>query len=176
MQKRRLYLIDRGLQYGFLTNWVLSVLVIILLCVFYLLMFQVFVPTESRPSTEESLGLIMKLTGVLILMFVVIMGINSIIHSHRIAGPAYNIRRTVDSLVRGEAGVRVKLRDRDYLQDLAESVNALADRLAGREKDLHEAASELVRMSEDEALPEAAREQLRRLADRLGSGGGTVKA
>lgn len=50
-----------------------------------------------------------------------------VLESHRTAGAAYAIRRSVDELRDGRPGVRVRLRRGDHLQDLAAAVNRLAE-------------------------------------------------
>jgi HAMP domain-containing protein len=49
--------------------------------------------------------------------------------SHRTAGAAFAIRRTVDQLRLGDRGARVRLRRGDHLQELARAVNELAESL-----------------------------------------------
>jgi signal transduction histidine kinase len=50
-----------------------------------------------------------------------------VLESHRTAGAAYAIRRAVDAIHDGQSEVRVRLRRGDHLQDLARSVNQLAE-------------------------------------------------
>lgn len=52
-----------------------------------------------------------------------------VVEAHRTAGAAFAIRRTVDALAAGTHGARVRLRRGDHLQDLAEAINRLAERL-----------------------------------------------
>jgi len=49
------------------------------------------------------------------------------LESHRTAGAAFAIRRVVDGLRDGQSQVRVRLRRGDHLQDLAHSINQLAE-------------------------------------------------
>ena len=50
-----------------------------------------------------------------------------VMESHRTAGAAYAIRRAVDAIRDGRSEIRVRLRRGDHLQDLAKSVNQLAE-------------------------------------------------
>ncbi len=50
-----------------------------------------------------------------------------VLESHRTAGAAYAIRRAVDAIRDGGSDIRVRLRRGDHLQDLATSVNQLAE-------------------------------------------------
>ncbi len=58
-----------------------------------------------------------------------------LIESHRTAGAAFAIRRAVDAIRDGRTDIRIRLRRHDHLQDLARSINELAeaiDRERGR--------------------------------------------
>jgi len=52
-----------------------------------------------------------------------------VLESHRTAGAAYAIRRSIEQLRDGHTGVRVHLRRGDHLQDLGREVNRLAESL-----------------------------------------------
>jgi signal transduction histidine kinase len=52
-----------------------------------------------------------------------------VLESHRTAGAAYAIRRSIDQIREGQTGVRVKLRRGDHLQELAKALNQLAETL-----------------------------------------------
>lgn len=52
-----------------------------------------------------------------------------IIHSHRMIGPTVAFRRQLEALLKGEYKARIKLRDGDYYQNLAELFNRLAEQL-----------------------------------------------
>jgi methyl-accepting chemotaxis protein len=49
--------------------------------------------------------------------------------THRIAGPVYRMEEDIDRALSGERMVRVRLRRRDALQDLAVKVNELLERI-----------------------------------------------
>jgi hypothetical protein len=52
-----------------------------------------------------------------------------VLESHRTAGAAYAIRRSIDQIREGRTGVRVRLRRGDHLKDLAAALNQLAESL-----------------------------------------------
>ncbi len=66
------------------------------------------------------------INDLLIMIFVIVVGIYS---SHRIAGPAYRIRKDIDRVLGGEKGVRVRLRKNDALPEIADKVNQLIERI-----------------------------------------------
>lgn len=47
--------------------------------------------------------------------------------SHRIAGPMYRLRKTLDAVREGDLGVRARLRSGDFLVELADDVNEFLD-------------------------------------------------
>jgi methyl-accepting chemotaxis protein len=51
----------------------------------------------------------------------------SIFVTHKIAGPLYRLKKSVSLIAQGNLDVKVKLRKRDDLKDLAEHVNMLVD-------------------------------------------------
>jgi signal transduction histidine kinase len=66
--------------------------------------------------------LVSKLYSSSFILLIVIAGF-SIIFTHRIAGPVYNLERTLDRLNQGEDVNLIKLRDGDELQELATKIN-----------------------------------------------------
>jgi hypothetical protein len=50
--------------------------------------------------------------------------------SHRFAGPIYRLRQTISSIAGGAAPPRLKFRDFDFWQGLADDFNKMIDRLA----------------------------------------------
>lgn len=92
--------------------------------------------------------------------------------SHRIAGPAYRLERVIRQVADGNYEGYVSLRRKDYLKHVAESVNYMIDRAAGRAnelKELHRLAVEFERALSNEptTAPEVlklARWQVEKLA------------
>ncbi len=56
----------------------------------------------------------------------------SIRRSHRIAGPAYKLTQFMNGMTRTSIGDRVSLRKNDELQSVADSLNAMLDRLESK--------------------------------------------
>jgi methyl-accepting chemotaxis protein len=89
---------------------------------------QRYYETEAQPSTTR-LQLILPailINNVLILVALVLMGVW---YSHKFAGPVYRIKAVISKSLSGERDLRIYLRDKDELKDLAERVNALLERL-----------------------------------------------
>ena len=56
-------------------------------------------------------------------------GLLSLLYSHRIAGPVYRIRSSIDMLVEGKDIAPIRLRENDQFKDVAESLDRLRSRL-----------------------------------------------
>lgn len=82
--------------------------------------------TPNLPHTDgTSWALLLVGSGVFLLGVLAV----GVMESHRTAGAAFAIRRTVDQLRLGDRGARVRLRRGDHLQELARAVNELAESL-----------------------------------------------
>lgn len=53
--------------------------------------------------------------------------------SHRFVGPIYRLRNTIRKAAQGDPPPRLKFRDFDFWQGLAQDFNLMVDRLSGRE-------------------------------------------
>lgn len=53
--------------------------------------------------------------------------LNSLRVSHRVAGPAYRIRKSLERIRQGDVAFAVKLRTDDHLTDVAEELNLVLD-------------------------------------------------
>ena len=124
--RRRRYVVDArsqlraGILVGCLT---LALLVLLNISIF------------TGHSTDRG-SWVLFLTGSMV-FFAGIVAIG-VLETHRTAGPAFAIRRTIDAVRNGERGARVRLRRSDHLQELADAVNALAtaiDRERGERDD-----------------------------------------
>ena len=66
---------------------------------------------------------------VFIVLYVLTILAISIIHSHKMIGPTVAFKRQLDAMLTGNYKTRIKLRDGDYYQNLAELFNRLAEQL-----------------------------------------------
>ena len=80
-----------------------------------------------RPMLPEQDGMSWALLFVGSVVFLGGVVLIAVFESHRTAGAAYSIRRAIDAIRDGRADIRVRLRRGDHLQDLATSVNQLAE-------------------------------------------------
>ncbi|MCG8448619.1 MAG: hypothetical protein MI725_03440 [Pirellulales bacterium] len=57
--------------------------------------------------------------------------------SHRFAGPIYRLRQTIHNIACGDPPPRLKFRDFDFWQGLAEDFNRMVDRLKSQDTEVH---------------------------------------
>lgn len=68
------------------------------------------------------------------LLLMVVVSIFGVRYSHRLAGPAYRMMSDIRRVLDGEKDVRIHLRDRDKLRELADRINELIDRFEEERK------------------------------------------
>ncbi len=105
-----------------------------------------------------------------IAIWIVGMGV-FIVFSHRIAGPVFRLQRVLESIGKGDLTHRIKFRDKDILQDLADDLNGTVGILDERMIKLREGVREASRLAAS-GKPEdllKCRENLERLKATLDS-------
>ncbi|MCO5170066.1 MAG: hypothetical protein M9894_27335 [Planctomycetes bacterium] len=163
--KRRRYMIDLPLQLSYVGVY-LSTLV--LLGVGFLALNYVFAQVYQRALKIQTYGLgvdaspEMLLLGLVNFVFIMLLligaAVYAIIHSHRVAGPAYRLRNALRQVQARDYDHYVQLRTKDFLKELAEQVNLLNQALKAKDLVVSEAVLR---------LDEAAREAPPALAERL---------
>lgn len=85
--------------------------------------------TESLAIDSELPSLIPLMLSVLAFFVVcsVVMAVQGLRFSHRIAGPAFRLCRSLERIRSGDIGFRVTLRRGDYLTEVAEELNETLD-------------------------------------------------
>jgi len=69
------------------------------------------------------------------LIIIVIIAVIGLFYSHRIAGPIYRIRMDIEKVLAGEKDIRIVLRKKDSLKEIADSINQLIERLRESEQE-----------------------------------------
>lgn len=121
---------------------------------------------EPRLHTENLISQGTMLLGSLV--FVVVVAFVAVQSTHRTAGPAYRIKKHLQRLAEGDLTTRIRLRQRDNLQDLAaafnQTVQVLQERAAVERAKLHDLARAVEQLDSESKARKLAVE-LRRLAD-----------
>ncbi len=128
---RRIRVVDGRFQYRMIA---LSLSMIALGLLFFLgltALYYAIARAAGTPADPRLLLVILPpllLNDLAIMVVVIFIGV---ILSHRIAGPVYRIAEDIDRVLSGERGVRVSLRRKDALEDLAQKVNELIEHIDG---------------------------------------------
>ena len=158
--KRRTILIDWNLQLSYLGVYLgtLTLLVIgfaALNMIFASLYNQALRIQMQRPFDEETNVLFLGVLNVVfVLMLVIGMAVYAIVQSHRVAGPALRFRRALHAMNRRDYDWYLQLRNKDYMQAIADQVNELNNALKAKDALIAAAALELDQVAREQ--PEAA--------------------
>ena len=128
---RKVKVVDGKFQYRMVAISLSVVLLGLLVFAAVTALFYGIASAAGKAPSPELLLLILPpllLNDLAIMVVAIVVGIFT---SHRIAGPVYRIAADIDRALAGERGVRVSLRRKDALSDLAEKVNALIERIDG---------------------------------------------
>ncbi len=133
---RKQALVDRGYQLRFaarLFGVVLAVAVGSSLVSSVLVWQNMHLPEqESNPLVVVALVAIASTLLIELLLAIPLISLLGIRQSHRIVGPMHRIMRTLEAIGQGDFSQRVQLRQGDALEDLARSINKMAEALQKR--------------------------------------------
>jgi methyl-accepting chemotaxis protein len=135
IQKRRIYYIEKKFQ----TKYILLTIFLLLTYTFafIIIIFSPYIHTLSldfyslseKAEAARTLLILHRTVWPGIAGIILLFGALSIFVTHKIAGPLYRLKKTISEITKGNLDVKVRLRKRDDLKDLAEHVNMLADEL-----------------------------------------------
>ena len=122
------YFIDKKLQtkYALLTILLLliySMLFALILFTPYIFKLETGATLEEKTAAARMLLELHKSVWPALGSVVAILGVVSIFVTHKIAGPVYRFKRDLSEVCAGNLDISFKLRRRDDLKDLAESLN-----------------------------------------------------
>lgn len=174
--QRRRFLIDK-LQYRLLAvNLFHSFLILMILAaaLFVPLMIQLesttISPAEKQAAAEQFLSLNRRLWPALLLAFV-LLALHLVLVSHKIAGPLYRFRQIFEAVGAGNLSVKATIRDRDFLANEADSINAMVAGLRARIQSIQDQQGEVPGLLADlqGSLRTDAVEEMARHIERLGA-------
>lgn len=176
----RNYLVDTTLQLR-LASYLLGVAVVLCVGLGWLL-FQAYQETSrvialGDPDAGESIALALASEdrGRIVLVAVALAGVllcllgAAVVITHRIAGPAFAIGRTVREVAEGRLSRPRPLRARDLLVELAHDVAAMVEALRAREAAEREVLGAAAAALRDPAATAAARGTAAEALERLGA-------
>lgn len=159
--KRTQTVIDTKFQMHYLTVWLVVTMAMI--------MFGATMVLGLRGRTTVPAGYtqVMICNAFLILFLSLLMGCYAVMHSHKVAGPAYRIRQSLKRLNADDYGFAVRLREGDYLQEIAVQMNELILRLKERQARVDRTREELAALRKSLAAGPPGAEDLGKRLDEL---------
>ncbi len=133
--RRRRYLVAKKFQLRFAGMILLFMFAVALFCSLTIYYNTWMVLGEKLANVYPQgrlVGILKQANFVLfmrLLLITPLVGILAIVLSHRIAGPIFRIKKTLDEIIKGDYSKRLHLRNTDELQDVAESINNLMELL-----------------------------------------------
>lgn len=157
-QPRRKIVVDRRFQLQYLHIWLAVAVGLVVISVgFYFLSKGV---SGGLSRIDPTFVRLMIGMSVFVILFSLLMGLLSVVMTHRVAGAAWRLDQCIRRLSGGDLDVRITLRKGDYLHNLADSLNELRETM----KRSREAARELLGLLEEaQASPDG--EEGKKIAD-----------
>ena len=134
--KRKQYLVDRAYQLRFVTR---LFLIILLVATASALVSSILVwrntYTPGQTSQDVFIVALVAIASTLLvelLLAIPLIFVLGIRQSHRIVGPMNRIKQVLAAIGQGDFSKRITLRQGDALEDLANAINQMAERLQQR--------------------------------------------
>lgn len=133
--RRRRYLVEKKFQLRFAGMILLFMFAVALFCsltIYYNTWMLLGEKLANVYPQGRLVGILKQANFVLfmrLLLITPLVGILAIVLSHRIAGPIFRIKKTLDEVTKGDYSKRLHLRNTDELKDVAESINKVMELL-----------------------------------------------
>jgi len=121
-------------------------------------------PYEILSYVNQALVVRVSFTLFVCVMISTVIGISFL---HKVAGPVYRFRMTLEKMAKGEIPNDVKLRTKDYFKEVADEFNKVFVVMRERRDRSHQVAGMLDQLSGNAELPENVRQSLREAKDSL---------
>lgn len=129
-ERRKDYTVSKGVHYLYIVIWSTS----LLLVGAFAFMVYTLLKTNAARDVPEVAGMNpFILVGALAFVIVctsLVLGVYSIVHTHRLLGSAYRIGVVLKEANEGKPS-RVTLREGDFFTDIGEEINRLLDKCQG---------------------------------------------
>ncbi len=154
--KRKTYVVNKQLQFRMIATFLVSVLIALVIFTLSFIAYYWFttksgdkpmdeiIRVYSREKVADSAGnesyqsveTITDRWSILVppvlinnILIMIVIAVIGVFYSHRIAGPIFRIKADIEKVLSGDKDVRIVIRKKDKLHDLAESVNLLLEEL-----------------------------------------------
>lgn len=149
---RRQYVIDRSLQMGIAGYLAAGLGGVALLCAAAL---YVFLGGQAVPGLDPLRRFLLLANATYFILAAGILTLLTILLTHRFAGPAYVMKGAIDGMLEGDYGRRLNLRKKDYLKDLAASIDQVRHTWVRHEESSRQALDQLEKAIEAGDVDEA---------------------
>ncbi|MFC1504844.1 HAMP domain-containing protein [Spirochaetota bacterium] len=189
MIRRKTYLINRGFQLRFITKifLVIFALIFILAVTILVINTQTLVDSERQAvdsarsaltkineiqdpifklqlTRDNMKGNILKIFIITVVLSILVVSIVFLFITHRIVGPIYRFKKTLNSMKDGDMSVRVILREKDEMQDLADAFNGMAISLNTK---LHEMQTAISEIKKENVKSDTLKKNIKKLDDTI---------
>lgn len=135
--KRRHYFIEKSFQRRFILKFCAILLGASLVTMLILYLFSLHSTTVSilnsrvtvRTTADYLAPLLIQTVAIVTALVALITIAVTLLASHKIAGPLYRFKKTLESLAEGDYSINLRLRHKDQLQDVAVSFNAMISKV-----------------------------------------------
>lgn len=134
--RRDRYVTDRNFQYKFAFTWLLATIIFLSLIIVQMFWTSDYSLGVPREQIWEYISAMLPYTGPFALLLCVFFFVYFLTLSHRISGPVSRLRKKLLKLARWDFSVESDIRDTDYLQDIADGINQVAESLQDRKDQL----------------------------------------
>ena len=150
-KRQRFPIVDRSLQYRFLVMILAySAMIMIFLALFLFLpdimkLYDEGLSLEARAIAADRILTLHARVWPAVIALICIIGIHSFRALLRILGPLYRFRWAFEEVQNGNLGVRVKLREKDYLRREEKAINEMIETLSGKLKTIQLAGGDALK-------------------------------
>jgi len=175
-QKRKRYFINKEFQLRFIVRFCLLILigVIISTGLLFLLTHGTLTSSfrDSRlviESTASAIAPAVIYTNLITLGLISLAAlVVTLIVSHKIAGPVYRFEKEMKEIGEGDLTKKVKLREKDQIKGMVESINTMITSLHGKVLAIHSDLGDLIELASKENAPKGVIKELNGLQKKIG--------
>lgn len=176
-KKRGKMLLDKKMQFSYLSlmlvTWFVMLLNLIATNVMFAIVFeQTLIQHQIALDVAKDVKNFALIILGIALVPLIVVGICALVHSHRIAGPLYRLKQSIQRMCEGDYDFRLQFRRNDFLHDVADMMDSLLVNLHSRNVSLQQLRERIEKLisglTERSASVEIARE-LSEVAQQLGN-------
>lgn len=173
--KRRQYFIKKDFQFEFIFRFCLLVLAGIVVSSILLFYFS----QDTLTSSFQQSRLVIKNTSIAILpaliyTSLITLGLISLatiivtlVVSHKIAGPLFRLEKELKEIGAGDLTKNVRLREKDQLTPMAETLNQMTHKLHDNIFDIQTMLKELIQATSEQNVPQEFIDKLKRIDEKI---------